>query len=200
METKVLNFQCVEVTGASKQEAIEAAGLKFFVKGDATQKYKNWLKSRTGAVTEKDKKQFMLDYLQDKDKSAPGNGYAITLEAAVADTREHPWTVTNITHEGKREANKAFALIDEATNAELARVLTTTKTVVDEDGEKKTVKVRPTKAQAIEEAKKLIAGGLRSNILVNLTKDIEASTVAKVEYTPSKSARNGRWLVFGIAY
>ena len=83
----IMSFKKVEITGVSKEIAINDANLGFSIAGDATQAYKNWMKSRSGAVTDKDIKQFMVDYLQKKVKGAAGVGYCITIESAVADTR-----------------------------------------------------------------------------------------------------------------
>ena len=68
MENKVMSFKKCEIVGVSKEAAINEANLGFSIAGDATQAYKNWMKSRSGAVTDKDDKQFMLDYLQKKVK------------------------------------------------------------------------------------------------------------------------------------
>ena len=67
---KMMNFKRMEVTGATKAEALEKA--PFFVQGDATQAYRNWKKTMTNGITDSDKKQFMLDYLAKKSKNAPG--------------------------------------------------------------------------------------------------------------------------------
>ena len=56
-----LNFKVMEVTGATKEEALEKA--PFDIMGDATQAYKIWKKKQVNGVTEADRKQFMLDYL-----------------------------------------------------------------------------------------------------------------------------------------
>ncbi len=101
METKILNFRKLEVTGNTKEEALAKA--PFFVQRDATQKFKKWKESQVNGVTEKDIKEFCLDYLAKKSKNAPNIGFSVTLTPAIADTRERPYTLKDIKNEkGKR--------------------------------------------------------------------------------------------------
>jgi flavin-binding protein dodecin len=177
----VMSFKKIEIVGTSKEQAINDANLGFSIAGDATQAYKNWMKSRSGAVTDKDVKQFMVDYLQKKVKCASGVGYIITIESAVADTRERPWTITDVKNEqGKRKFQKTYRLVDDATNETLG---------VNHE----------TKAAAKNLAKQLIADGFRGKMTCYISKDVkEGEPVAfKAEYTPSKASKSGRWLVFG---
>ncbi len=182
METKIVNFKKLEIVGESKDAAIAAANLGFDVAGDATQAYKNWLKLQTGAITEKNVKQFMLDYLQKKVKSASGVGYAITIESAVADTRERPYTILDVKNEkGKRKYTTTYRLVDDATGATIGTS-------------------QETKAAAKNLAKELILKGFHGKGTCYYDKVVtEGEPVAfRFQYTPSKSQRNGRWLVFGI--
>ena len=75
--TQFLNFKVMEVTGATKEEALNKA--PFDIMGDATQAYKLWKKKQVNGVTEADKKMFMLDYLNKKSKNVTGVGFAISL-------------------------------------------------------------------------------------------------------------------------
>ena len=179
METKFLNFKKVEVTGATKEEALAKA--PFQVIGDATQAYKNWKNKQTTGVTEAMTKEFMLEYLQKKSKSAAGVGYSITIEAAVPDTRERPYTIKDVKNEqGKRKFGKVYRLVDDATGEILG---------VNKE----------TKASAKNQAKEIIANGFHGKGTCYISKDVsEGEPVAfKFEYTPSKAAKSGRWLVFG---
>jgi flavin-binding protein dodecin len=181
MTNNVMSFKKIEIVGASKEAAINDANLGFSIAGDATQAYKNWLKAQTGAITEKDVKQFMIDYLQKKVKCAAGVGYIITIESAVADTRERPWTITDVKNEkGKRKFKKVYRLIDDATG----EVLGTND---------------QTKAAAKQLAKDIIADGFHGKMTCYIGKDVaDGEPIAfKAEYTPSKAAKHGRWLVFG---
>ena len=86
--TKVLNFKKLEVVAESKEAAIAKVEESLFhINGDATQAYKNWKAKQTKGITERDVKEFMLEYLEKKGKSCPGTGYLITVESAVADSR-----------------------------------------------------------------------------------------------------------------
>lgn len=175
-----LNFEVLEVNGANKAEAM--AKVPFSIMGDATPAYKAWKAKQTEGVTEMAKKQFMIDYLAAKSKSVPGVGFAITLESAVADTRERPYTITDVKNEqGKRKYTTVYQLVDDATGAILA----------DVEG---------TKAKAKELAKEIITKGFHGTGTCLYTKQVtEGENVAfKFAYTPSKGAHNGSWLVFGI--
>lgn len=181
MTNNVMSFKKIEIVGASKEEAINAANLNFSIAGDATQAYKNWMKTRQGAVTDKDVKQFMVEYLQKKVKCASGVGYIITIESAVADTRERPWTITDVKNEqGKRKFTKVFRGIDTATNQIL-------------------FECQGTKADAKQAAKDVIANGFHGKMKVVINKEVTEGepTAFYAEYTPSKAAKAGRWLVFG---
>ena len=76
---KMMNFKRMEVTGATKEEAL--ANAPFGIQGDATQAYRNARKACRGAWTDADTKQFMLDYLAKKSKNLPGVGFSITVES-----------------------------------------------------------------------------------------------------------------------
>lgn len=180
METKFLNFEKVEVVGATKVEALDKA--PYFVQGDATQAFKNWKSKQTGAISERDIKQFCLDYLAKKSKNAPGIGFYITLETAIVDTRERPWAFHDTKNtKGKRKYVTTYQLIDKATGKVLAET-------------------NETKAKAKELAKELFKGGFKGTIVCTYTKQVvEGEPVAfEADYAPSKHTRNGRYLTFGI--
>lgn len=194
------------------------------VKGDATQAWKAAKKAAKDGWTSTAEKQFMAEYLLKK-KAIAGEAYVITVEAAVESTRERPWTINDVKNEqGKRVESKVFRLIDDDTNTVLKtisseRVDHVTKVevtkdadgkiisrkevkvpVVDKDGNPSTKIVRPTKAMAKEAAKQLIAQGYKGHGHCEVAKEVlEGESVAfTFEYTPSKSAKTGTYLVFGI--
>lgn len=179
--TQFMNFKKMEVTGATKDEALAKA--PFDIMGDATQAYKLWKKKQVNGVTEADKKQFMLDYLAKKSKNVAGIGFSITLESAVADSRERPYGIHDKKNEsGARKYKTTYQLIDKATGV-----------VVAETSE--------TKAKAKEIAKDLYVNkGFKGNLICTYTKQVvNGEPVAfEVDYTPSKSARVGSYLVFGV--
>ena len=176
-----LNFKVMEVTGATKEEALNKA--PFDIMGDATQAYKNWRKAQVNGVTEADKKQFMLDYLSKKSKNVIGVGFSITLESAVADTRERPYSINDVKNEsGVRKYKTTYQIVDKTTGALLAST-------------------NETKAKAKEITKQLYTDkGFKGDVICTYTKQVvDGEPVAfTAEYTPSKSARVGSYLLFGI--
>lgn len=178
---KFLNFKKMEVCGATKQEAMAKA--PFFIQGDATQAFKSWKAKQTDGITEKDIKAFCIDYLAKKSKNAPGSGFSVTIESAIADTRERPYKITDVKNEkGKRKYKTIYQLIDKATGVVIAET--------DE-----------TKAKAKEIAKKLYTDkDFKGSIICTYTKQvIEGEPVAfEAVYAPSKSSRVGTYMVFGI--
>lgn len=178
---QIMNFKRMEVLGATKEEALEKA--PFFIQGDATQAFRNWKKTMTNGITDSDIKQFMLDYLAKKSKNAPGIGFYITKEAAVADTRNRPYVIEDIKNEqGARKYKTVYRWIDSETGT----------TVVEVD---------TTKADAKNAIKREYTehGYKGSAKLVMDKKCIEGqAVVAKSKYTPSKSSHVGTYLVFGL--
>lgn len=182
MSTKVLNFKKTEVVAASKDEAIAWVNANLVnYNGDATQAYKNWRDKQGGAVTERETKEFMLNYLEKKTKCAPG-GYLICVDPAIVDTRERPYKIENVKGEGKRKWKTTYVGIDNETNAPIGKWDTN-------------------KADALNAIKELYKSGeyKGSGHLDKVKEVIEGeATVATFEYTPSKNTKNGVWIAFGI--
>ena len=181
MDNKVtyLNFKKLEVCGATKQEALAQA--PFNVLYDATQAYRHWREKQT-TVTESGLKDFMQAYLQKKTKNAAGVGCSITVESAVADTRERPYKITDVKNEkGKRKYSTTYTIIDQVTNEVIAKS--------DE-----------TKAKAKELVKELYKKGLKHDVVCKYTKEgTDGEPIAFYgKYTPSKSTKQGVYIVFGI--
>ena len=183
MSTTILNFKKTEVVAESKEAAKAFVEENLFhVNGDATQSYNNWKKKQGGAVTERDVKEFMLDYLERKTKSCPGAGYMICVDPAIADTRERPYKIENVKGEGKRKWKTTYVGIDNETNAPIGKWDTN-------------------KADALNAIKELYKSGeyRGSGHLDKVKEVIEGeATVATFEYTPSKNTKNGVWIAFGI--
>ena len=115
--------------------------------------------------------------------ASAGVGFSITIESAVADTRERPYAITDVKNEkGARKYVTTYQLTDKATGAVLAET-------------------SETKAKAKEIAKSLYTDkGFKGEIVCNYTKQVvEGETVAfTASYAPSKSSRVGSYLIFGI--
>ena len=178
---QIMNFKRMEVNGATKEEALAKA--PFDIMGDATQAYKIWRKKQVNGVTDADKKEFMLEYLAKKSKNCAGVGFSITIESAVADTRERPYKIEDVKNDkGARKYKTIYQIIDKATGAVIAQT--------DE-----------TKAKAKEIAKALYTEkGYKGDLICTYTKQVVNGqpTAFTATYTPSKSSRVGSYLVFGI--
>jgi len=178
-KTVYLNFKKMDVTGATKQEALDKAPFKVLY--DATQAYRNW-REKQDFINDNSIREFMQQYLQKKTKNAPGVGCSITIESAVADTRERPYKITDVKNEkGKRKYSTVYTLKDANTNEILA--------VCDE-----------TKAKAKDVAKELVKNGFKGNGICTYSKEVtEGEPVAfYFKYAPSKSTKPGVYTVFGI--
>lgn len=182
MSTTILNFKSVTVSAASKEEAIaKIEEQHFHVNGDATQAYKNAKAKHDGVWTDKDEKAFKLDYLEKKVKSCPGAGYYITVESAVADTRQRPYKIEDVKNEGKRKFKSFYKWVDANGNV--------------------VCKVDTNKTDAKNAIKELYKNGeFRGDAKLIKTKDVVEgnAVVATAKYTPSKSTKTGTWTFFGI--
>lgn len=178
---QIMNFKRMEVSGATKEEALAKA--PFDIMGDATQAYKAWKKKQTNGVTDESRLQFMLDYLTKRSKNVAGVGFSITLESAVADTRERPYRIEDVKNEkGARKYKTIYQICDKATGVTLA--------TSDE-----------TKAKAKDIVRDLYTEkDFKGDIVCTYTKQVvDGEPVAfTATYTPSKASRVGSYLVFGI--
>ena len=183
MSTTILNFKKKEIVAASKEEAKEIMERDLFhYVGDATQSFKNWKDKQKNGITERDIKEFMLDYLSKKGKNCPGAGYMITVEAAISDTRERPYKIENVKGDGKRKFKTFYKWIDRETKTTVCQVDTN-------------------KAEAENAIKELYKSGEYKGCADLIkTKDVVEgkAVVATATYTPSKNTKNGTWLAFGI--
>ena len=183
MSTTILNFKKVEVSAENREAAVaQVEESLFHINGDATQAFKNWKSKQTKGITERDIKEFMLDYLAKKGKNCPGAGYMITVESAVADTRERPYKIEDIKSDGKRKFKTFYKWVDRDT-----------KTVV--------CQVDTNKADAKNALKELYKSGqYKGNADLIKTKDVieGQAVVATAKYAPSKNSKHGSWIAFGI--
>ena len=178
---QIMHFNRREVNEATKEEALAKA--PFDIMGDATQAYKIWRKKQVNGVTDADKKEFMLEYLAKKSKNCAGVGFSITIESAVADTRERPYKIEDVKNDkGARKYKTIYQIIDKATGAVIAQT--------DE-----------TKAKAKEIAKAPYTDkGFKGDLICTYTKQVvDGEPVAfTAKYEPSKNSRPGEYTVFGI--
>ena len=176
MSTQILNFKKVELVAESKEAAKEMMQAYFNYQGDATQAFKNWKEKQGGAVTDRDVKEFMLDYLAKKSKNCPGAGYMITMDSAVKDARERPYKIEDVKNEqGARTFKTIYKWIDDATETVVCAVDTN-------------------KADAKNEIKELYkSGAYKGNAYLTKTKDIVEgeAILATAKYAPSKNTKSG---------
>lgn len=181
METKFLNFERLEVTGTTKEEAFSKA--PFTIVRDVTPSFNAWKDSKTDGITDNDIKAFLVEKLAEHTKNAPGLGISITYQSAVSDTRKRPYTYKDIKNEqGKRSFKTFYQWKDKKTNQVVLSVDTT-------------------KADAAAKAKELIKDGkLRGSYYLTVVKEVVKGEpiLAEIEYTPSSSSKVGRYLVAGI--
>ena len=185
-----------EVNGYSKQKAYEKTELSvdFEMLKNATQAWK-----KAGApIKTKDLNAFMAAYLKDK-KAA---GAYIVVDGASDDTRLRPYTVVNEVTTGKRKT-KTFYHITEA------ELKLKEKTVTNDEGQEEVLTtaeilnlgVSVTKVDrkdiALKAMKELIEENKRDYV-IEIKKDVvEGQPYAAFgKYTPSKSAKEGKFIFF----
>lgn len=173
------NFKQVEAKAYNKEEAFEQFPFNVQLQGaDCTQAWKNAGKPMTGTAL----KEFMAEQLQKKTRFSAGNGCYIVVESGVADTRERPYTFENVKTDGKRKFTKVIELINPETNEILA------KSYGNKDEAEKVAKALYTDK------------GYKGNINAVIKHDVtEGEPLAfKVTYTPSKNAKLGTYIGFGV--
>lgn len=173
------NFKQVEAKAYNKEEAFAQFPFNVQLQGaDCTQAWKNAGKPMTGNAL----KEFMAEQLQKKTRFSAGNGCYIVVESGVADTRERPYTFNNVKSEGKRKAGKCIELINPETNEILGTTFGT-----KHDAEKMAKELYTEK-----DYRGNIKGVYKYHI-------VEGEPLAfEVEYTPSKNARLGTYIAFGV--
>lgn len=175
MSTKITTK---EVKAFTKKEATENKEIPFSVLKDATAAWKNAGCPFTNKV---ELKAFFDKYLTAHTKNIEGVGCFITVIPGSADTRNRPFTITNVKTTGSRKFGRVFKLIDES-NGQILK------------------SVKGTKAEAQAAAKKLINDGFKGKGKIVVTQEVTEGEpiVTYFEYTPSKSAKMGQYLFFGI--
>ncbi len=178
--TQMTNFRVLEVTGATKSEALDNAPFKTVY--DATQAFKNWKKKQTGAITDSAVKQFCAEYLAKKTKFVEGLGCYITVEAAVSNTKVTPCKITNVKSEKPRKFKTVHMIVDDETGNILGQV----------EGKK-------------TDASKLMkeiyeTGEYKGNCKCKRVKQVSEGEETELigTYCPSKSAKPGVYKVFGV--
>ena len=167
-----------EIKAFTKKEAVESTEIPFQVLKDATAAWKN---AGCPFTNKTELKAFFEKYLTTHTKNIEGVGCFITVIPGSADTRNRPFNITNVKTTGSRKFGRVFKLIDESNGQVLASVT-------------------GTKAAAQAEAKKLILNGFRGKGKIVVTQEVTKGepVVSYFEFAPSKNAKMGQYLFFGI--
>lgn len=165
-----------EIMAYSLEEAKEKAqDMGIIVTTNVTQSWRN----AKCPINDKDFKMFAIDMLEKKRLSkAEGVGLIVVVNAGSKDTRKRPYTFVNNVVEGKRVTKKVVEL----------RLKSTNELVGEADNKGKAEK-------------------LAKELMLEYKQDIVAEIVYRVQdgkdvafelkYTPSASAEQGRYIVFG---
>lgn len=162
-----------QAQGSNKEAAIENANFPFEVKFDATQA---WKKAHTSPGF--DLRAFAKDYAEKKIKGAKGVGFSITLESAVEDKRERPYKEVNEATTGRRKWKTNYSIFN---------------------SEGKLLGVADKKDEAAKLAKEIIKTE-RADLVCKVSKKVtEGQDVAfKLEYTPTRGAKDGNYIFFAL--
>lgn len=189
-------MKTIEVQGYSKQKAFEATNVdvELDMLKNATQAWKkNGSTMNTKALN-----TFMANYLKEK----KAVGAYIVVEPAADDTRLRPYNVINEVTQGKRKTT-TFYQIKEAdlkvkaktSTNELGEEVTTYDVTVNAVGA--TEGHAPRKDAAVKIMKELIEAN-KKNYVIEIAKEVtEGQKYASYGlYTPSKSAKVGKFMFF----
>lgn len=176
-----VNLKRVDISAYTREEAEELLAEKMSIDVDvnATQAWKN---AGSPVQNTPEFKEFVSNYFETKIKKA-GRGFVIIYEPGSADTRTRPYTVDDVVNEkGKRKFKMTYVLVDKATGQIL-------------------LKNQESKAAAKEAAKELFKSGkFKGKASCYYSKEVvEGEPLAfEIAYEPSKNARKGVYLFFGV--
>ena len=165
-----------EINAFSLEEAkAKAAEMGMTVVRNVTQSWKN----AGSPVTDKSFKEFAIDSLQKNHlANADGVGLLVVVAGGSADTRERPYKYVNNVVEGKKNIERVYE-VRRKDNGQV--VATDTK---KSDAEKKAKKLMPE-----------LKTDLECVIVYHVTEGKDLAFT--LNYTPSTSAKEGTYIVFG---
>lgn len=177
----LVNFKKVEISAFTLKEAqeklSESVNMELFA--NATIAWNKAGKPRPGTV---EFKTFCSEFLTKKTKNKTGLAGVIVLEGGSADTRQRPYAFENVVNKEKRKYQTFLTVVDNETG----------KTLVETSG---------TKTEAKDAVRDLYSKtGYRGNATCFYNKKVVkgAKEAFTVKYQPSKSAKEGLYLFFGI--
>ena len=190
-------MKTVEAQGYSKEKAFETTNLdvEFEMFKNATLAWK-----KAGSpVNSKDLNRFMSEYMK-KNKSIAAY---LVVEPASDDTRLRPYSVINETTKGKRKATTTYQIKQAELNVKYQTVI---KEETNEEIQVPTVSVVSVGAVEARAEKKDVALGLMKELIEQNKCDYVVEIVKEVtegqkyagygQYTPSKSAKMGKFVFF----
>lgn len=171
---KTVNVKAYSISDVKKQAPFS------LVKNATTM----WKKAGSPVAGE-ELKEFMKNYLKKATKNALGQGCYIVLDPAVSDSRENPYKITNIPTEGKRKFKRVYELVNTSTGQIIGSA--------------------DSKEEAIKLAKTIVSKQ-KDELGVNVKHVCRVANVVvegqaeafHFEYAPSKNAKMGTFLLFGI--
>lgn len=189
-------MRIVEAQGYTKEEALVASGLdvSFGKIKNATQMWRK----QNSPIKEKELRKFMENYTKDNKVM----GAYLVVESSAKDTRVRPYSIINEVTTGKRKTKTTYqvkegtfkvkydvSVDDEGNEVKHPVVEVISLGAVQEKADKKDLAIKKMKA-LIEENKK--------DYVVEIVKEVKEGQpyAAYGQYSPSKSAKKGKFIFF----
>lgn len=187
----------IEAQGFSKEKALTTTGLD--VEMDRLKNATQAWKKAGSPMSQKQLNQFMSEYIK-KNKVV---GAYLVIEPASDDTRLRPYNVINEVTDGKRKVKTVYQIkegefktkVEKSTDEEGKEVLKTVVTGVEQLGA--VVATADKKDTALKLMKELIEINKRDYVVEIVKEVVEGKKYAGYgQYTPSKSAKQGKFMFF----
>lgn len=193
-------MKTVEAQGYNKEKALESTGLD--VELDRLKNATTAWKKAGSPLSTKELNKFMAAYIKDK----KAVGAYLVIESASDDTRIRPYSVINEVTKGKRKSSTTYQIKEADFKVKYVKESET-----DEEGNVIEVEVpqvtvlnvgavegrAPKKDEAMKIMKELITTN-EKNYVIEIVKEITEGQkyAAYGQYTPSKSAKLGKFMFF----
>lgn len=183
-----------ECKGFSTQEAFKDLGFEAdnpLIHSNVTTSWKHAGKPYPGTTAFK---LWAIGVLEKRTKSLPGKGLYITLFNPILDTRKFPYTVINDTTKTPKKWVRVYQIRED--NISLRKDKNEASISIREEGP--IVGEYPLKKDAIEKMKELTTMNHKSYSLLCVKIPQENRLAAVCVYTPSRKAKKGKYIAFGI--
>ena len=190
-------MKVIEAQGFSKEKALTTTGLD--VEMDRLKNATQAWKKAGSPMSQKQLNQFMSEYIK-KNKVV---GAYLVIEPASDDTRLRPYNVINEVTDGKRKVKTVYQIkegefktkVEKSTDEEGKEVLKTVVIGVEQLGA--VVATADKKDTALKLMKELIETNKRDYVIEIVKEVVEGKKYAGYgQYTPSKSAKQGKFMFF----